>query len=1021
MKIFLGTRAYRQFCFLWLLWSLAPIGFSRNFARAGNAATGSAFEVAAPMTEIEKALQTGKAEASKGNYEKALEQYDFALDRLQKVSDTTARADLLSEIAVIQRKLGNFDRSQGLQEQAMKLYAALGDTFKQAKALRRLGVLFRHQGKLFLAIQYQEQALALLEQQQAREGIAQILTNLGIIYSELGRLETAQQYFERALTIYSNLDKQSGVSYILGNLGQLFLYLGDSQQALDYLERSRELKHSLGDVRGEANSLLNIGTAYKNLGDYQKAFTLYYQALETFEQLKDQHGQAVAFGNIGSVYEALGDLERAEQYQKQSLKFKRQSGSPVQVSVALTNLASLAIKQKRFQDAEKSLKEALEIALIHNSLLSQANIYGTMGMAALHQDKFQEALDNFSRAKQRYEQLGSQKGILETIDSVGQVYIKQKRFDKALPYYEEALRLATELKELQALWTGQYHLGQIFLQLGDQERAMAYFYESIASLEQMRSYLELPELREMFLQKHLNPYREMIRLLLERDRAEDALLYLERFKARTFLEMVSYGNTQLRATPKLIKDEQYLAARIRFLNKRLNAPLAAGSAAGFADLQQELEQAQENYEQLLLQIKLQYPEYYRLKIVDAGEIHKLTRSALQLLEDDVAILEYFFDDRQMYIWIIEKDRLHSITVPVSQHAIIERVLRFRSELSEHKSDDIFVVLEELYSWLITPAEPYLLEKEIIGIVPFQILHFIPFAALVKSPSSDNPELPPPAPSLEKRGGKDPPSHQNKMGLGDEFPLKSTTARPEYLIDRYAVFSLPSLSMLPVVRQRLEHNTAQAQGASSHSYLLGIGSRDLPGAEEEIKTLQSYFPESKTYSGELATKETLLQEAGKYQILHLATHGVFDKYHPMFSYLEFSSESFLYAGEIFGLQLLATLVTLSGCETFLPQHIDVEDVHSLVSGDELMGFIRAFMYAGTPSVLASLWRVNDTATQYLMSAFYQNLHELGKAKALQKASRLVMETTLRQGRRTPKEFDLFHPFFWAPFVLIGDWK
>ena len=1001
MSILLRIWTCRQFCLLWFLWGLLPISFSQNAAGAEQGLLNSQSEVSSSRSELNKAIEEGRTNAHQGNYHEALKHYEFALEWLRKSHDISTTADLLSEIAIIHRKLGDFERSQRFQQEAMNLYTELDDVMSQAKALRRLGVLFRHQGKLFRAIQYQEQALTLLEQQQDREGIAQILTNLGIIYSELGRLQRARDYFERALTIYESLDKQSGMSYILGNLGQLFLYLGDSQQALAYLERSRELKQSLGDARGEANSLLNIGTAYKNLGDYQKAFTFYYQALETFEQLNDQPGQAVAFGNIGSAYEALGDLERAGRYQEQSLRFKRQSGSPVQVSVALTNLASLAIKQQRLQEAENSLQEALEIARAHNSLLSQANVYGMMGVAALHQDKYQKALDNFSHAMQLYTQLGSRKGLLESMAYLGQVYTEQKHFDKALPYYEKMLRLAQELDDLQALWTGQYRLGQIALHLGDEEQAMSYFRKSIGSLEQMRSYLELPELREMFLQQHLNPYREMIRLLLKRKCTEEALLYLERFKARTFLETISHGDTQLHAIPELIQEEHYLAARIRFLSKGLNAPLSDGGVDRFADLRQELRQAKESYEQLLLEIKLQYPEYYRLKIVDAAEIHELVRKAQQLLESNVAILEYFFDEQQMHIWIIEQGQLHNISVPVTQYALIEQVLRFRAELSNRDSDEIFTILEELYSWLITPAEPYLQGKEIIGVVPFQVLHFIPFAALVE-PSSSAPEMPSP--------------------LGARVSGEGTK-RPSYLNDRFAIFSLPSLSMLPVVRQRQERNTARARTAGSRLYFLGIGnaSSDLPGAEEEIKTLRSYFPGSKFYSGELATKETLLKEAGKYQILHLATHAVFDKKHPMFSYLELSSENFLYAREIFGLQLWATLVTLSGCETFLPQHINVEDIHALVSGDELVGFIRAFLHAGTPSVLASLWRVNDTATQYLMSAFYQNLQELGKAKALQKATRLVMETTLRQGRRTPKELDLFHPFFWASFVLIGDWK
>jgi CHAT domain-containing protein len=106
---------------------------------------------------------------------------------------------------------------------------------------------------------------------------------------------------------------------------------------------------------------------------------------------------------------------------------------------------------------------------------------------------------------------------------------------------------------------------------------------------------------------------------------------------------------------------------------------------------------------------------------------------------------------------------------------------------------------------------------------------------------------------------------------------------------------------------------------------------------------------------------------------------------------------------------------------LPQHVEANDLDALVSGDELVGFVRAFLYAGTPSVLSSLWRVNDAATQRMMEAFYQQLPRKGKAASLQQAARSVIRSTLEVGRRKRRQISLKHPFFWSSFVLIGDWK
>ncbi len=952
-------------------------------------------------SEAEWALSQARKLYNQGKYRESLAQYTVVLEFFRTEHHVQREADVISDIAVVYRKLGELDRSLELQQQAARMYAELGYVPGQAKALRRIGVLYRHRGKLFQAISYQEDALELLKQENDQEGIARMLSNLGIVYGELGRLQDAQQYFGQALDIHSQLQNQEGVSYTLGNLGQLFLYLGNSSQALEYLEQSLTIKRQLGDVRGEANTLLNTGTAHKNLGDFQKALTFYYKSLELYKQLNEQKGKAAALGSIGSTYEELGDLKRAQQYQLESLHIKKISGTPVQISIALTNLASLAIKQQRFSEADTYLQEALKIAIAHDSILAQANIYGQRGLSHLYQDKFSKSLEDFSRSLGLYENIGSQKGVLEALDYTGQAYIRQKAFQEAFPYYERALQLASELNDMNSLWTVQYRLGQIALNSGDDDLAAEYFTSSITTLEQMRSYLKVPELRQLFMRKNLNPYSEMIRLLLKKKKNEEALLYLERFKARTFLEVVAHGEPQLHTVPALIQEEQYLAARIRFLSERLSSSFVRNRFAvsqqqitkAFDDIERELHQAKEQYEQLLLRIKLQYPDYYRLKIVDADEIQRLIDKAVNLLDENVVILEYFLDAAVTHVWIIEQHQIHYVSLSISHSAVLDNVLRFRGKIRNYDSTEIFTPLRELYTWLVEPVEPYLAGKTIVGIVPYQILHFVPFSTLIRSPLPE---------SLQEE---------------DEEVM-----RPAYFIDEYAIFSLPSLSMLPVVREGTRRNSEKAV-ANPQRYFLGIGNAtdDLPGAKEEIRTVLKYFRNSRGYTGAEATKQRLFDEAGSYDIIHLATHGVFDKQYPMFSHLEFSSGSYLYAREIFGLQLWSTLVTLSGCETLLPQHVDVEDLHALVSGDELVGFIRAFMYAGTPSVLASLWWVSDIATQHLMSAFYQNLPKLGKARALQLASQTVIQSTLHIGRRKKRELPLFHPFFWSSFVLIGDWK
>jgi len=230
-------------------------------------------------------------------------------------------------------------------------------------------------------------------------------------------------------------------------------------------------------------------------------------------------------------------------------------------------------------------------------------------------------------------------------------------------------------------------------------------------------------------------------------------------------------------------------------------------------------------------------------------------------------------------------------------------------------------------------------------------------------------------------------------------------------------------LLPLLREKTLENGRQHPVGD----LLAMGNPtgDLPGAETEVKSLKKFFSQVDVYVGSQAAEDRLRALSPSYRILHLATHGVYDKRRPLLSYLELAPSSGgdgkLYVSEVLGLNLRAGLVTLSGCETSLPQDPGSQEMEALVSGDEIISLNRAFMYAGAPAVLSSLWKVSDLATPILMRTFYLGLQTHGRAEALRRASLAIMAQQITHGRRKPREISLSHPFFWAPFVLVGDWK
>ena len=220
--------------------------------------------------------------------------------------------------------------------------------------------------------------------------------------------------------------------------------------------------------------------------------------------------------------------------------------------------------------------------------------------------------------------------------------------------------------------------------------------------------------------------------------------------------------------------------------------------------------------------------------------------------------------------------------------------------------------------------------------------------------------------------------------------------------------------------------------------LGDPEKNLEFAELEAKEVKAAYPESSVYIRKEATEEKSKALSANHDILHFATHAKLNEDDPLSSAVllarEDKEDGRLEVREIFGMDLKANLVVLSGCETGLGK---------LSTGDELVGLTRAFIYAGTPSVVASLWSVDDSSTAHLMASFYRNLKTMSKVEALRQAQ---LELIRGEGRsdmltrrgvggigklgetvksefvsQDPISISTSHPYFWAPFILVGDGK
>jgi CHAT domain-containing protein len=327
---------------------------------------------------------------------------------------------------------------------------------------------------------------------------------------------------------------------------------------------------------------------------------------------------------------------------------------------------------------------------------------------------------------------------------------------------------------------------------------------------------------------------------------------------------------------------------------------------------------------------------------------------LSQISSEEAIIEYYYREKDMYAFILSGGTLQ--TVKLDGEGLMDDVLAFRKLLETPSSEEFIVSSRNLYKRLFQPIEGLLSNRSLI-IVPHGVLHYLPMNAL----------------------------HDGRS----------------YLIDRYSISMMPSASALKYLSMKKVRKNEGILIFGNPD--LGDAKLNLVYAEQEARDVASIRPNSKVFIRKEATETALRKYSNDYSYLHFATHGQFNPEYPLQSALLLTPDSqyngMLSVNKIYSLSLNANLVTLSACETGLSK---------IANGDDLVGLTRGFLYAGSSSIVASLWKVDDLATSQLMTRFYKEMDRTDKREALRTAQ-----------LETKKKYP--HPYYWASFQLTGNAK
>jgi CHAT domain-containing protein len=567
--------------------------------------------------------------------------------------------------------------------------------------------------------------------------------------------------------------------------------------------------------------------------------------------------------------------------------------------------------------------------------------------------------------------------------------------------------------------------------LGELTDARATIQSALSIVETLRTNVASQELRASYFASVRQYYDLLVDVLMMLDRqqpsrgfAAEALAASERGRARSLIDLLAEARADIRQGV-----DKALLARERSLEQQLDAAaerqarLLSGkhSSEEAAALDKQLSALTAAYEEVRNQIKAQGPRYAALTQVQPLAIADVQK----LLDDRTVLLEYTLGDERSYLWAVTRTSLTSHELP--KRTEVERAARFvyddlrarQRRPGEADADHHARVREAdarywqhaaaLSEMVLGPVVRQLGDKRLL-IAAEGALQYIPFAALPVPEgaglSGNSGDLP--VPLMVEHEIVNLPSASALAALRRETIARQPAPRAVALLAD------------PVFEQDDPRVTSEVKKATERARRDGVvrgGGYALPrllSSREEAKAIMSLAPAGAALVAtgfDASRTKALSPELGKYRIVHFATHGVLNDEHPALSGIVLSlvdqagrpQNGFLRLHDIYNLHLPAELVVLSACDTGLGKD---------VKGEGLVGLARGFMYAGAARVVASLWKVDDEATAVLMTHFYQQILQNGKPPAA--ALREAQITIWKQQRWSA-------PYYWAAFVLQGEWK
>jgi tetratricopeptide (TPR) repeat protein len=899
-------------------------------------------------------------------------------DRIEQLA--TLAADPIAT-AFAEASRARVQYHSGLHSEADKLYESAATAMRNGGLAIEAATIEKHRLEALKYLGRYDEALNIgraARRHLNRAGadqLAQLETNIGNIYFHLDQYKKALRYYDKARALLSTAGDDAMRAVVDFCRSCVFIEIDKPRDALALLDKVAETYDRTGRSLAAAQTLCQAAYLQYLEGNYNGALANYYKARDGLADSGSDLDIAFLNLELAEILLALNAFDDSISCAGLALDGFSRLGMAYELARSLLFRALAEMGLGEHEQAKSDVSRARGIFQDSGNETLTAHCDSYLAELAIRTGDAAEATRSAEASLRVFRR---QKLIMRSahsrLHSAGAAYLTGD-LAVAARKARAALGSVTGLFAPDINYKCRHLIGRVDRDRGRSGPALDNFREAIKIIESMRGGIGAEDFKASFLRDKIQVYEDAINSCLDSPSdalIEEAFSLVESSKSRALADLIARyirGIEESESAPGGSPAGSVISAetRAKFLKvvEELNW---FASNAGLEDDkgEQRSADAAERYRRVVARCERKIAQLFRRMESEGSsfaEIHRMqpatSADLCSSLEEGETAIEYFIAGDRVSAFVADKRSLKVVRGFASRRDVERMLASVHFQIEKFNYGREYV--DSHFGQLKRAADEHL--AELYDAVFKPVRDMIQGTKVVVIPH----------------------------GILHYVPFHALNDRAHYVVDSLEVSYAPSAAVLKLCRGR-------ARPQNGNKFIaFGLSDPDAPGIDDELKSLGGMFPDVVMMAGDQATRENFMKLAPGARFLHVASHGGFRRDNPMFSFLKLA-DSRLNFYSLLDLRLSAEMVTLSACRT---------GVNIVFPGDELHGLMRGFLYAGAPSLVVSLWAVSDRSTAELMGQMYSGIRGGDTKRSALRNAQLAIKDAYG------------HPYYWAPFILMGN--